>query len=145
MTYKVFADANVYLDFLLHRGTEWREAERLFQLAIQRELELFTSASNLLNIMYIMDNYKLTKSEIIMHASAILQYSRLANPDNSLFKSALASGFNDLEDAVQYYTALHIEGINYFITSNTRDFKKASTYLPVLTPKEFMQLYEKGG
>ncbi len=52
---------------------------------------------------------------------------------------ALHAGFLDLEDAVQYHTALQIKGIDYFITSNIKDYKKASAQLPVITPKQFIK------
>jgi predicted nucleic acid-binding protein len=142
MVYKVFADTNVYLDFFLQRGTDWQQIEQLFRLAEQKEIELFTSASNLLNMMYVMANFKLPKSDIVHYASAILQYTSLANPDNFTFSTALASGFRDLEDAVQYFTALSIEGIDYFITSNLKDYKAAS-HLKVLTAKQFLKIYER--
>lgn len=32
MACKVFADTNVYLDFLMQRGSEWQEAENIFDL-----------------------------------------------------------------------------------------------------------------
>ena len=143
MIYKVFADTNVYLDFLMHRGSEWQEAENIFDLGEKRIIEVITSASCLLNLMYIMGNHKLSRSLIVSHTEKILTYSKLINPDNSTFQKALASGFRDNEDAVQYYTAV-AAGIDYFITSNNKDFKKSSAQLPVLTPKQFMKLYLKG-
>ncbi len=88
-----------------------------------------------------MGNRKISYADIVKHVSAILQYSKLADPDNSTFKGALFSGFADLEDAVQYHTALHVKGMDYFITSNEKDFKKATSQLPVLTPKQFMKKY----
>ncbi|MEP6512394.1 MAG: hypothetical protein ABJA79_00900 [Parafilimonas sp.] len=76
-----------------------------------------------------MNNHKIQRVKIVDYVSTILKHSVLTNPDNQIFTSALASHFTDLEDAVQYYTALQIKGIDYFITSNIRDFKKASVQL----------------
>lgn len=143
MAYKLFIDTNVYLDFLMHRGTEWQDAENVLELAEKNIVEIFTSASSLLNLMYIMGSNKIPAKEIIVHTNNILSYTKLVNPENTVFQTALAVGFTDPEDAVQYYTALHIKGIDYFITSNTRDYKKASSQLPVITPKRFMALYNK--
>jgi hypothetical protein len=53
------------------------------------------------------------------------------------------AGFTDLEDAIQYHTALAVKEIDYFITSNTRDYKKALPQLPVISPKQFHSLYNK--
>lgn len=132
----------MYLDFLLHRGNEWEKAEAILELAERNAIELFTSSSCMLNLIYIMNNYKVTRHNIIAHASTLLSYSKLANPDNTAFQTALSSGFTDLEDAVQYYTAIHIKGLDYFITSNIKDFKKATAQLPVLSPTQFMALYK---
>lgn len=143
MAYNLFIDTNVYLDYLMNRGKEWQHAENILELAENNRIEIFTSASSLLNLIYVMRSYKLTNNEIVVHVNNILRYSKLANPDNTVFQTALSVGFPDLEDAVQYYTALHIKGIDYFITSNTKDYKKASSQLPVITPRQFMTLYNK--
>ena len=143
MAYKLFIDTNVYLDFLMHRGPEWQDAENILELAEKNVIDVFTSASCLLNLMYIMRTNKVPNNEIIIHTNNILSYSKLINPDNDVFNTALSVGFTDPEDAVQYYTAMHVKGIDYFITSNIRDYKKASSQLPVITPKKFMSLYHK--
>lgn len=142
MAFKLFADTNVYLDFLLQRGKEWESAESIFRLAEDHSLQLFTSASCLLNLVYVMGSYKIKHQEIIEATHGILSYSRLINPGNTIFQTALLSGFADLEDGVQYYTALQEKGMDYFITSNTRDYKKALPQLPALTPKQFMHHYQ---
>ncbi|MGN6615603.1 MAG: type II toxin-antitoxin system VapC family toxin [Ilyomonas sp.] len=143
MAYKVFADANVYLDLFLQRGSNWKDVEVLFDFAAQKEIEVFTSASNVLNLMYIMKTYEFTRLEIIKHSSALLSFTTLLNPDNIIFNAALTSGFNDLEDAVQYFTAKNVTDIDYFITSNIKDFKKADATLPVVSPSQFMKMYKK--
>jgi predicted nucleic acid-binding protein len=143
MAYRLFVDTNVYLDYLMHRGTEWQQAENILELAEKDNIELFTSASCLLNLMYIMRSNKLPNKEIIIHVTNILTYSKLVNPDNTVFQTALSTGFTDPEDAVQYHTALQIRAIDYFITSNTKDYKKASRQLTVITPRQFMALYNK--
>lgn len=142
MAYKIFIDTNVYLDVLMHRGADWQHAETLLLLAEQKRLSAYTSASNLLNLMYVLHTEKVSRSVIIRHSTSILHWSTLAHPDNTAFERALTSSFSDLEDAVQYFTALNIPGIDYFITSNTKDFKKALAALPVVSPRSYMQLWE---
>jgi len=55
--------------------------------------------------------------------------------DDKILELALASDFNDFEDAIQYYTALDNK-IDIIITRNKKDFKKS--ILPVLTAKEYL-------
>ena len=143
MAYKVFADANVYLDLFLQRGNNWKDAEMMPDLSAQKEIEVFTSASTVLNLMYIMKTYGFARQEIIKQSSSLLSFTTLVNPDNIIFNTALTSGFNDLEDAVQYFTAKNVAGVDYFITSNIKDFKKADATLPVVTPSHFMKMYKK--
>ncbi len=143
MEYKIFIDTNVYLDYLIHRGNDWTEAEAVLLLAEENALDVFTSSSCILNLMYIMGTYKIEKANILSYTQTILSYSKLISPDNEKFSMALNAGFTDPEDAVQYYTALGIKGIDYFITSNIKDYKKAMPQLPVVTPKQFMTLYKK--
>jgi hypothetical protein len=52
-------------------------------------------------------------------------------------------GFTDFENAIQYHTALAVRDMDYFITSNTRDYKKSLPHLPVITPKQFQVLHNK--
>jgi predicted nucleic acid-binding protein len=143
MAYKLFIDTNVYLDFLLQRGGEWDDAAAIFKLAEQGEVAIYTSSSSAINLMYVMDTYKLTRRKIIEHTLAILSYTKLVNPDNITFEIALSSSFRDLEDSVQYHTGLEVKGISYFITSNIKDYKNATTMLPVMTPGGFMEKYKK--
>lgn len=143
MAYKLFVDTNVFLDLLMQRGKEWQHAAAIFKLAERGSIEVFTSSSSMLNIMYVMNTYKVPKQEIIGNMMAILSYTKLCDPDNITFEIALTSGFKDLEDAVQYHTALEVKGISYFITSNVKDYKNASSLLRVVTPGVFIDQYNK--
>lgn len=143
MAYKLFLDTNVFLDAFLERTQDWKEAETVLQLAAQNKIDVFTSANNLINVIYSLQKQKLTQEQIIQLMELTISYTQLADINTSDFALALRAGFPDLEDAVQYYTALHIKGIDYFITSNTKDYKKASPQLPVITPKQFIALYYK--
>ena len=138
MAYKIFVDTNVYLDVLLQRGTDWQMAESIFHLAEQGKLTLFTSSSSLLNIMYIMGMYKIPAGKIAETAMDILSFATLTDPDNTTFEIAVSSKFKDKEDAVQYYTAVNQKGIDYFVTSNLKDYKHALPQLKVLSPSTFV-------
>jgi len=53
---------------------------------------------------------------------------------------AYDSRFIDVEDAIQYFTALQNKSVEYFITRNIKDYLKYSnTPLPVLTPFQFLR------
>ncbi len=143
MAYKLFIDTNVYLDFLMERGSDWKHAKAIFKLAESNSIQVLTSSSSLINLMYIMGSYKLGRQEIVNNTNAILSYTTIVNPDNIIFEVALSSSFADLEDAVQYYTALSISSMNYFVTSNIKDYKNALTALKVITPADFIREYNE--
>ena len=142
MAISVFVDTNIYLDVMLHRGKEHAEAEALLLLAEDGNINMYTSSSALLNLLFILRSFKISKQEATEHLHGILSYTTLTNPTNSVFEMALTSGFTDIEDALQYYTALQVKGMDYFITANLKDFKKASKILPVLSAKQFLQQYK---
>lgn len=141
MAYKIFVDTNVFLDAYLERTVNWQDSEGILQLAAMEQITLYTSAINIVNIIYVLGKQKLNNTEIIDTIDLTLTYSELVNTSNAAFRQALRAGFTVLEDAVQYYTALEVKGMDYFITSNTKDYKKATIQLPVVTPKEFLSKY----
>ena len=143
MVAKLFIDTNVFLDFLMQRGNDWQNAEAIFKMAESGVVKVFTSSSSLINVMYVMQTCKLSREEVIANTNAILSFTTLVDPDNTTFEIALLSGFKDLEDAVQYHTALEINGVNYFITSNIKDYGKAHKLLPVITPGEYIDIHGK--
>jgi len=143
MVYNIFLDANVFLDVFLQRTDEWKIAEQLLRLGADYKVKLYTSPNNLINVMYALKRQKLTQKQIIEFIELALTYTKLSETSGASFSQGLNAGFTDLEDAVQYYTALTIPGIDYFITSNYKDYKKAVNSLPVLTPKQFIALFNK--
>lgn len=139
MDYKIFADTNVFLDYLLKRTTEWEYAREIFEMGEQRQILIVTSSSSLVNVLYgLKQQKKLTQDDIISIITYLLSYTRLLQTGESIFIEALSAGFSDLEDAIQYHTALAIKDMDYFITSNIKDYKKALPQLPVITPKQFL-------
>ena len=144
MDYKVFANTNVFLDYLLKRTPEWEFAKEIFALAERKQILVVTSSSSLVNVLYGLKQQKrLTQKDIISIITYLLDYIRLLQTGESTFIEALAAGFTDLEDAIQYYTALVVKDIDFFITSNLREYKKAISQMPVVTPKQFLALYNK--
>ncbi len=142
MPYTVFADSNVFLDALLNRVPANKDCWRILDLAEKREITLYTSSSLLLTTIYFLQKSGMPGTVVISVIEQLLRFTLLISPDENTVRVGLHAGFSDLEDAVQYYTAVQ-KGIDYFITSNTKDFKKASAPLPVFTPRQFAQLYHK--
>lgn len=143
MAYKLFLDTNIFLDVFLQRTPDWEDAEMILQLAAKKRIDVFSSANNLVNVIYALRKQKLTQAQIIELMQLTLSYVQLADTTNRSFNEALNAGFPDLEDAVQYFTALQIKGIDYFISSDLKDYKKASAQLPVITAEKFIAMYNR--
>lgn len=55
--------------------------------------------------------------------------------DSKTLDLAIASDFNDFEDAIQYFPAIE-NGVNIFMTRNIKDFKKAT--IKIMTPETYL-------
>ncbi len=135
MTSKVFLDTNIFLDHLLARNSH---SIGVVKLCERRIISGFASSASFYTLAYIIED-KLKKS-----AQPILldycQFIETISTTQENLNIALMSNFRDTEDAFQYYTALNEKGLNYFVTSNPRDFKAAHSKLAVISPKEFMSI-----
>ncbi|MDQ6812629.1 MAG: PIN domain-containing protein [Bacteroidota bacterium] len=138
----VCADANVFLEGLLQRGQIGLDCLEIIELAESRELILFISSSNLMNVIYFLQKSGKDNREIVLTIKNLLSFTTVISPNNTTIINALDANFNDIEDGIQYYTALQIENIAFFITSNIKDFKKANEVLQVLTPQQFLKRYK---
>ena len=64
----------------------------------------------------------------------------VAPVDEKVIDMSLVSDFRDFEDAVQYYSAIHVRA-DYVITRNKADYR--DNQIPVLAPDEFLALLDK--
>jgi predicted nucleic acid-binding protein len=135
MASKVFLDTNYLLDLTLKRST-FPEASKLMQMAISRELEAFTTPA----VLHI-TSYFLTKAYNASTAKAIigslLNDVTVIDCNHATAVQAINSSIEDLEDALQYYTALTGK-LDYFVSMDARLKKKALPQLPVLTAKQLL-------
>ena len=70
----------------------------------------------------------------------LLQIVSVAGVTETEILAALKSGWNDFEDAVQYFTAQNIE-VSYIITRNKKDYLSAE--IVVVEPEEFFNLIKR--
>jgi len=59
----------------------------------------------------------------------------VSNIDEIVIDKSLISNFDDFEDAVQYFSAVHHQS-EVILTRNKKDFKNSE--IPVMTPTEFL-------
>lgn len=132
---EVFLDTDVAFDILSKREPHYAGSIRLLELAAKDQIALLIAESSIANLIYLsFDIYKLT--DATPRLLDFIAACNIINGGKPVITQALASGFKDKEDVLQYYTALH-HGADYFITRNTKDYNYSSPLLPVYTPLVF--------
>jgi predicted nucleic acid-binding protein len=130
-------DANIILDFTLKRN-DYTLAKQIIELVVTGRVQAYITPS----IIHI-SGYWLTKvygskkaKELLL---TLLSDVKVIDHDNTI--SALNSKIDNIEDALQYYTALH-HRLDYFILRD-KGLKKASMpLLPVFTPEDFLKEFK---
>mgnify|MGYP001627447532 CR=1 FL=1 len=132
---KLLVDTNIVIDLLSRREDFFQEAQELFTLADNNEVDLYISALTFANTHYLLSRHqKLDEARKTLIKFKVLV--KVAQLDDKIVELALVSDFKDFEDAIQYYTALENE-IDIIITRNKKDFKNSK--LPVMTAKEYLK------
>jgi len=132
---KVFVDTNIVLDLLAERKAFLQEAQELFTAADQGKLKLYISSLTFANAHYVLSQQLSSdKARKILRKFKVLV--TLLPMDDKIIDLSLDSDFKDLEDAIQYYTALE-NGLELILTRNLKDFKTSK--IPVLTAKDYME------
>lgn len=133
---KVFVDTDVCIDLLSGRTPFNKAAEVLFSLADNKRIKIFVSAISFSNIDYVL----LSQYSSLHSRQLIAKFKTLVNVlsvDSKTIDLAIASDFDDFEDAIQYSCAIE-NNLSTIITRNIKDYKKAS--ISILTPETFLAL-----
>src|SRR5579872_7258946 len=126
MAAEIFLDANVLVDYALRRE-HFDDASAVINLIVTRGVKGYISSS----VLHI-TGYWLTKDRGSEKAKEflllLLNNIEVIDIPHEIAVIAVSSKFKDIEDALQYYTAIHHK-LDYFI-SNDRGLKKDS--IPIL-------------
>lgn len=133
---KVFVDTDVCIDLLSGRKPFNKTAEILFSMADNGKIKIYVSSLSFANIDYVLrSQYSTTHSrQIIGTFKTIVNVLAV---DSKTIDLAVASDFNDFEDAIQYCCAIE-NSLTTIITRNIKDYKKAT--INVLTPETFISI-----
>jgi len=139
MNKKLFIDSDIILDLLAKREQFYDNAARIFTLAYEKKVELFTTPIVFANVFYILRKIKsaeeakrqLRDFRLIVHVLPISE---------SIVDMALNSKFCDFEDGLQYFTAKE-NNIPAIITRNRRDYKVKD--IMIQTSEEFLKINNK--
>lgn len=130
----IFLDSDVLLDVLANRKAYVNDAKSILQLGIENKIGIYTSAICFSNTYYLLSK-KLGLSAAKKHMAKVKHLLTIIPTSDQAISNSLTSDFPDLEDAIQYFTALEYN-IDAIVTRNIKDFKNSD--LPVFAPSDFL-------
>jgi len=134
---RVFLDANVLLDFLLKRKN-YIISRQLIAMAQAGTIRALISPAVLHIIAYWVTKEhgaKLSKKVIL----ALLDEILVVDATHEIAVQAVQSANSDIEDALQYFTALHHKA-DYLLTWDKHFLKYSTPTLRVISPDDFIGL-----
>lgn len=132
----LFIDTDVLIDFLIDRKPHSREAAIIFTLVDQKKLKGYVSSLTFSNLYYVLRKVE-SHNKVISKLDSISKMLTILKVDQQIIKDAIASGFPDFEDSIQYNCALDYKKIDVLITRNTKDYKNSK--IPVMTPADYLK------
>lgn len=139
MAFKVFLDANVLLDFLLKRN-HYKEAKDVMKLVIEGKVNAYITPAIVHIVGYwLVKAYGTKKAKQLL--LSLLDDVQVIDISHELTLLALNSKIDDIEDALQYYTAIHNQ-MDYFVSRDKKFQKSAIPSLPVVEPSHLLKIIE---
>ena len=136
---RVLLDTNVVLDFLLRREPNFVYAQDIINEIVNGTVQGYITASMATDIFYLLQktNGKAFALSSLDDLLVILDVLSVYRDD---VYSALYSGWDDFEDALQAYVAVR-SGMDAIVTRNIRDYVRA-TNIDIVLPSDFLQYLE---
>ena len=134
---KVLLDINVILDVLQKREPYYQNAAEVLSLCADGQIKGYISAISFGTLHYVLSKH-IGNKNALTSLTKMRAFSSVASVNQGAIDLALAAGFSDFEDAIQYYCAVE-NRVDQIITRNKKDFSKAK--LTVLTSTEFLRTY----
>lgn len=136
MAPKIFLDANVLLDFLLKRKN-YSASRQLIALAQSGDIRAITSPAILHIIAYwLSKEHGARQAKKII--AALLNEVTIVDATHETAISAVQSASNDLEDALQYFTAL-LHKADFLLSWDKQFARQSLAMLPVMSPDVFLR------
>ncbi|HVU57356.1 MAG TPA: PIN domain-containing protein [Puia sp.] len=134
MAFRIFLDTDVLLDFAIKKD---RAARQLLEWAVKGRVQAFIT-----NYTVQVAGYWLTKAYGTVKAkellAALLADVQVIDIGHAITVDALHSRIDDMDLALQYYTALHHK-LDYFVTRAGGLDEASSPVLPACSPEAFIQ------
>ncbi|MFT4094751.1 MAG: PIN domain-containing protein [Niabella sp.] len=132
---KVFLDANVILDLMLKRNS-YSDCELIFGMLLSKEITGFVTPS-VIQVTSHWLNKAFGPETAKKFLLDMLDEIEVIEVKRSVIIKALRMQYDDIEDNVQYCTALHYH-MDYFITNDTDILKQKWAGVSIMSPKDFL-------
>ena len=136
---KIFLDANVIVDFLDKPSYDNNIAIEVLRILKEKKSNVFVSPTTFAITFYLFSERNKNLKNVNAVLKEFFRQFTFTTEDNVVMKKVFTSSFEDLEDALQYYSA-KASGIDWIITKNKKDFINA-TGIVILHPLEFIDLH----
>ena len=134
----VFVDNDVILDLLLERK-DFAYCAKVLENIEKGNLTGFTSPIIFTNTFFLISKAK--NKDLAWNALRKLRLLfKITRINENIVDQALASGFKDFEDALQYYCAIDSK-VKYLVTRNKPDY--IGEEVIIISPQELIALIEK--
>ncbi|HEX4056312.1 MAG TPA: PIN domain-containing protein [Tepidisphaeraceae bacterium] len=130
----VFFDTNVLLDVLLARKPFVRDAQRLWSLAEEGQIQAVVSAVSFLNVYYVVRRLA-SRREADRAVRGMQAVFQVAPVTREVIDQAIEADAADFEDAVQHACAVRAAAL-CIVTRDGRHFARSA--LPILAPDAFL-------
>jgi predicted nucleic acid-binding protein len=131
---RVLVDTNVLLDVLAERTGFYRDSMRVWTLAETGRIEAHVAVISLSNCYYIIRKYG-GRSNAMKSVRLLRSVFKPVELTASIIDKALDADLEDFEDAIQLFSAVHVQA-SCIISRNPGHFPR--TPLPVLSPAGFL-------
>lgn len=132
---KVLIDTDVILDFFFDRQPFSDFAATIISWCEKKEIEGFITPVICSNVYYLL-RQTAKREKVIEKLTQLLSIVDVIQMDKQVVMAALSSDFNDFEDAMQNFAAIHQGEIKVILTRNIKDFKKSK--IGVMTPENYV-------
>jgi predicted nucleic acid-binding protein len=135
MPQKIFIDANVIIDLINADNDLNKPVSLLFSRILNNKETLFCSPTTFAITYYFVG--KKIKNKTLLNEKIVKLFSvfTFTREDKVIMQKVRTSSFTDLEDALQYYSALDAD-VDCIITKNHFDFFKSA--IPVYHPLQYI-------
>ena len=139
MDYNLFIDSDILLDILLTRHPHFDDSFSLLSLRTKNQVQLYTTPTIILNTNYIAHK-QYDKEKAKRGVAELINLFEIIETSKEDLVYCFNKKYTDVEDAVQYFTALKNTSLHFYITRNIKHFDFKKTELPVITPASFLRL-----